>query len=207
MNGIPSITRYPIPPGADLPSNTAPWHPDPARAVLLIHDMQRYFLEPFDGATRKLLLTNVRHLRERASASGVPVGYTAQPGGMDDAARGLLKDFWGAGMRRSDQDRAIADEVAPTSDDWTFTKLRYSAFFGSDLLDRLRAAGRDQLILCGVYAHVGVLATAIDSFSNDVQTFLVADAVADFSAHHHRMALEYAAGRCAVVLRTKEVFG
>lgn len=206
MTAIPKIPRYPIPPG-ELPANTASWTPDPARAVLLVHDMQRYFLEPFDPAVRDLLLANVAHLRGRAAASGVPVGYTAQPGDMDDATRGLLKDFWGAGMRRSEQDRAIADEVAPVSGDWTFTKLRYSAFFKSGLLDRLRAAGRDQLILCGVYAHVGVLATAIESFSHDVQTFLVADAVADFSVEHHRLALEYAATRCAVVLRTKEVFG
>ncbi len=48
--------------------------------------------------------------------------------------------------------------------------------------------------------------TAIDAFTNDLQTFLVADAVADFTADYHRMALTYAAERCAVVLDAKEVF-
>ena len=42
-------------------------------------------------------------------------------------------------------------------------------------------------------------------FTHDVQPFLVYDAVADFSAEHHRMAMDYAAGCCAVVLSTKEV--
>ena len=67
------------------------------------------------------------------------------------------------------------------------TKWRYSAFYRSDLLERMRAAGRDQLILCGVYAHVGVLTTALEAFSHDIQPFLVADALGDFTEADHRL--------------------
>ncbi|MCM1999318.1 phenazine biosynthesis protein PhzD, partial [Pseudomonas aeruginosa] len=83
----------------------------------------------------------------------------------------------------------VVEELAPGPDDWLLTKWRYSAFFHSDLLQRMRAAGRDQLVLCGVYAHVGVLISTVDAYSNDIQPFLVADAIADFSEAHHRMAL------------------
>lgn len=86
-----------------------------------------------------------------------------------------------------------------------FTKWRYSAFFRSGLLERMRAHGRDQLIICGVYAHVGVLMTAVDAFTHDLETFLAADAVADFSAADHRLALDYAARCCAVVRTVKEL--
>ncbi|WP_327044857.1 isochorismatase family protein [Microbispora sp. NBC_01189] len=206
MSGIPAIQPYPFPAAGDLPPNAAGWTPDPARAVLLIHDMQRYFVRPFAGPTRHELVRNVALLRDRSAALGVPVGYTAQPGDMSEEQRGLLKDFWGPGMRRAPEDRLVVDELAPAPGDWTFTKLRYSAFFRSDLLERMRRAGRDQLVVCGVYAHVGVLMTAVDAFTNDLQTFLVADAVADFTAAYHRMAVEYAAERCAVVLTAKEVF-
>jgi isochorismate hydrolase len=204
--GIPSIAAYPIPTVSDLPRSTAQWTPDPARAVLLIHDMQRYFLKPFPASVRDDLIATIAMLRERSVALGVPVGYTAQPGDMNEQERGLLKDIWGPGMRRTPADRSVVDELAPAPGDWMFCKLRYSAFFRSDLLDRMRRSGRDQLIVCGVYAHVGVLITAVDAFTNDLQTFLVADAVADFSAGHHRMALEYAAERCASVLTAKQVF-
>jgi isochorismate hydrolase len=206
MPGIPAIAAYPIPGPGDLPPSTACWTPDPARAVLLIHDMQRFFLRPLPSAMRDELVGNIASIRDRSAALGVPVGYTAQPGDMNDAERGLLADFWGHGMRRAPADRQVVDELAPAPGDWTFRKLRYSAFFGSDLLARIRQSGRDQLIVCGVYAHIGVLITVVDAFSNDLQTFLVADAVADFSAGHHRMAMEYAAERCAVVLSAKEVF-
>ncbi|MEU6731911.1 isochorismatase family protein [Streptomyces physcomitrii] len=205
MPGIPPIEAYPAPTAGDLPANTARWTPDPARAVLLVHDMQRYFLAPFPAGVRGWLVRNAAEVRERCAALGVPVAYTAQPGSMTAEERGLLADFWGPGMRAEPADREVVGELAPAEADWRLTKWRYSAFFRSPLLDLMRENGRDQLILCGVYAHVGVLMTAVEAFTHDIQPFLVADAVADFTADHHRMALEYAAARCASVLTAKEV--
>ncbi|MEU7603157.1 isochorismatase family protein [Streptomyces sp. NPDC040724] len=207
MGGIPPIDPYPMPSEGDLPANTAQWTVDPDRAVLLVHDMQRYFLRPFpqDQSPGSDLVRNAALLREQCSALGVPVAYTAQPGGMTDQERGLLKDFWGPGMKVSAEDRKVVDELAPAPADWVFTKWRYSAFFKSDLLERMRAHGRDQLIICGVYAHVGVLMSAVEAFTNDIRPFLVADAVADFSQEYHHLALDYAAERCAVVTTAKSV--
>nr|WP_305884380.1 isochorismatase family protein [Pseudomonas sp. QS1027] len=206
MTGIPSISPYQMPTSFDLPPNIAQWDVDPDRAVLLIHDMQRYFVQPFEGQHRNGLIQNISLLCGRARKLGIPVAYSAQPGGMNPEQRGLLKDFWGPGMKVDPDDRKIVEELAPEPNDWLSTKWRYSAFFRSGLLERMREAGRDQLVICGVYAHVGVLFTAVEAFSNDIQTFLVADAVADFSEKHHQLALDYAAKNCAVVCTTEEVF-
>lgn len=205
MAGIPPVEAYQLPVSGDLPANTAGWVADPARAVLLLHDMQRYFLRPLPAALREPLVRNAATVRDRCAELGVPIAYTAQPGDMSERDRGLLKDFWGPGMQAAPADRRIVDPLAAREGDRVFTKWRYSAFHRSDLLEYLRALGRDQLILCGVYAHVGVQATAVESFSNDIETFLVADAIADFTAEQHRAALEYAAQNCAVVLTAKEV--
>jgi isochorismate hydrolase len=204
MAGIPPIQSYSMPSAGDLPDNTAQWSVDPDRAVLLVHDMQRYFLAPIPAeGPQDELVRNAVLLRERCTELGVPVAYTMQPGGMTSEQRGLLKDFWGPGMRVDPVDRQVVEPLAPAPDDWTFTKWRYSAFFRSDLLRRMREHGRDQLVICGVYAHVGVLMTAVDAFTYDVQPFLVADAVADFSLEFHMLALTYAAQRCAMVVTAK----
>ncbi|MGH3871878.1 MAG: isochorismatase family protein [Pseudonocardiaceae bacterium] len=206
MSSLAPIETYQLPVPGDLPVNTARWVLDPGRAVLLVHDMQRYFLAPFPSSVRDQLVGNCALLRQRCAALDVPVIYTAQPGGMTEQQRGLLRDFWGPGMRVDPADRQIVDELAPGPADRVLTKWRYSAFFRSDLLARMHEQHRDQLIVCGVYAHVGVLMTTVEAFTNDIQPFLVADAVGDFSAEHHRMAVDYAAARCAVVTTAAEVF-
>ncbi|WP_409462155.1 isochorismatase family protein [Amycolatopsis sp. GA6-003] len=205
--GVPAIAPYAMPAAEDVPENIAQWRFDPSRAVLLVHDMQRYFLAPFTegAAPRTELVRNCAALRERCAELGIPVVYTAQPGGMTESERGLLKDFWGPGMTVAPVDREVVDELTPAAEDVVFTKWRYSAFHHTGLLELLRDKDRDQLVICGVYAHVGCLMTACEAFSHDIQPFLVADAVADFSAEYHRMALRYAAERCAAVPTTSEL--
>ncbi|WP_217562335.1 isochorismatase family protein [Streptomyces sp. GbtcB6] len=207
MPGIPPVEPYPLPTAEQLPENTVDWRPDPRRAVLLLHDMQEYFLAPFPRTTElgRALVDNTARLRTRARALGMPVAYTAQPGSMTPEQRGLLKDFWGPGMRATPEHRRVVSPLEPDEGDWIFTKWRYSAFFRTGLLARMREERRDQLIICGVYAHVGVLMTAVEAYTNDIQPFLVADAVADFSAGYHRLALTYAAERAARVMTAQAV--
>lgn len=206
MMTIDRIMPYPMPGKEDVPEAAVPWRPRPDRAAVLVHDMQRYFLRFFPAGQSPLteLTANTAQLLATARDLGVPVMYTAQPGAMTRADRGLLHDFWGPGMDAAQADRAIADEVAPEEGEAVLTKWRYSAFYRSDLEQRLLRSGRDQLIVCGVYAHVGCLMTACDAFTRDIQPFLVADALADFSLDHHVMALRYAADRCAVPLSTED---
>jgi trans-2,3-dihydro-3-hydroxyanthranilic acid synthase len=206
MPGIPLITPYTLPTKEALPLNVAQWSLQPERAILLVHDMQRFFVRALPEPLRSHLVRRVARLRRACQAVGVPVAYTAQPGGMSETERGLLQDFWGVGMRTEPADRELVVELTPQVGDWVFTKWRYSAFFRSDLHKRMQAHGRDQILLCGVYAHIGVLNTALEAFANDLQPFLVADALGDFSELDQRLALEYAARCCAMVITSEEVF-
>src|SRR5690606_24723620 len=204
---LPAIEPYPMPRSGDLPENRMSWTVHPDRCVLLVHDMQRYFLGalPDGGEPTTSLLANVAALRSACAERGAPRVYTAQPGSQPPRERGLLRVLWGEGLRDDPAHSAIAVELAPTGEEEALTKRRYSAFAGTDLEPRIRAMGRDQLVLCGVYAHIGVLMTACDAFMRDIQAFVVADAVADFSADDHAMALSYAARRCAGTVTTAEV--
>ncbi|MFI5529104.1 isochorismatase family protein [Kitasatospora sp. NPDC051853] len=205
--GIPTISPYPMPQQGDLPENTVQWTVDPARAVLLIHDMQKYFLKPFQAGESPVtqLVANATLLRDRAAELGIPVAYTAQPGGMTPEQRGLLKDFWGPGMTIDAEHKQVVEPIAPAEGDLVLTKWRYSAFHRTQLLEFLREQGRDQLVICGVYAHIGVLATTLDAYTHDIQPFLVGDAIADFTLEYHQLALKYAAERCAMAVTTKAV--
>ncbi|MCP9211747.1 isochorismatase family protein [Streptomyces sp. NEAU-Y11] len=204
---LPAITPYPMPVADELPQNRVDWKVDPSRAVLLVHDLQNYFLTAYDVQAPPIpeLLANISALKARAAALGIPVLYTAQPGGQSPEERGLQQDFWGPGLPADPRAEAIVDAVAPGPGDTVVTKWKYSGFVRTDLEEQLRALGRDQLVITGVYAHIGVLMTACDAWMRDIQAFVVADAVADFSADEHAMALRWAAGRCAVVTTTATV--
>ncbi|MEU5850703.1 isochorismatase family protein [Saccharopolyspora shandongensis] len=197
---LPAIAPYRVPQEDELPENRVAWRPEPDRAVLLIHDMERHFVNayPRNGEPLSQVVPNIRMLRERARAAGVPVVYCAQPGGQTPQQRGLQLEWWGPGVADPTQE-AIIDELAPGAGDVQLTKWRYSAFQRTELRELLRDWNRDQLIITGIYAHIGCLMTAAEAFQQDVQAFLAADAVADFSLAEHRMALDYAAKRCAVV--------
>ena len=206
---LPAIASYPMPGVADLPTNKVSWTPDPRRAVLLIHDMQNYFVGAFTPGQSPVpeLLANIQRLREHCTALGIPVVYSAQPGGQTPEQRGLQLDLWGPGINGGPSQKQIVEALAPREGDILLTKWRYSAFIKTDLLELLRARGRDQLIICGIYAHIGCLQTANHAFMHDVQAFLVADALGDFSLEQHRLALNYAAKLCAVTATTQQLVG
>lgn len=205
--GLPSMASYALPRADAIPASRARWSLDSGRAALLVHDMQRYFLANFDpaGEPIKPVLANVAGLLARCRALGIPVFYTAQQGNQARADRGLQADFWGPGMQRSPEHEAIVAPLAPAGDDRVLTKHRYSAFQRSNLAELLRARGRDQLVIAGVYAHIGVLATASEAFQRDIQPFVAADAVADFSREKHDMALAVIAASCGVALTSDTI--
>jgi bifunctional isochorismate lyase/aryl carrier protein len=202
---IPRIGSYSLPTSRSV--NRTQWRIDPNKAVLLVHDMQSYFVNFYDtsAAPMQPLIANITALIDAAKAAGIPVVYTAQPANQNPQDRALLTDFWGTGL--TEKETAILPALAPTEGDKVYTKWRYSAFKRSTLLDDMRAKGRDQLLICGIYAHIGILSTALDAFMYDIKAFVVADAVADFSEAEHSHALCYIASRCGQVQLLDEVTG
>jgi len=203
---LPAVEPYSMPP--DPEAGRVTWVPDPDRAVLLVHDMQEYFLDAYDRTAEPVptLLRNTAELVRTARALGVPVVYTCQPGDQDPMRRGLLTELWGPGMSAGPH-TAVVPELTPGPDDLVVTKWRYSAFERTELRAVLAHAGRDQLVVTGVYAHLGCQVTAADAYMADVQPFLVSDAVADFSVTEHERALEWVATGCGRVLDTVAVLG
>ncbi|MBB5799230.1 isochorismatase family protein [Streptomyces caelestis] len=116
-------------------------------------------------------------------------------------ARGVWSPTWGPGIGDEPDAAAIIAPLRPRPGEHLLANVRHNAFLRGHLGRLLRSGGRDQLIIYGVHAHFGVLLTAADAFMNDIQPFVVADAVADISAEEHSLALRWAA-RSGVVCTT-----
>ena len=200
-------------PSYELPqtpvANRVNWRPQANRAALLIHDMQTYFLQKYDmsRAPIPMLIERIAALRDVCHKLGIPVFYTAQPTEQPEKDRALLNDFWGPGLTATEfhEQQAVVPELTPADTDIMLTKWRYSAFQRSDLREQLRNLGRDQLIITGVYAHIGCMTTALEAFMQDVQPFLAIDGVADFSLEEHHQAIRHVSQRCGVSLTCAEI--
>lgn len=202
---IPKLTGYALPTANDIPDNKVQWAFEPDRAALLIHDMQEYFLH-FWGENCPMMekvVANIAALRQFCKQHHIPVYYTAQPKDQSDDDRALLNDMWGPGLTRSPEQQQIVAALAPDEADTVLVKWRYSAFHRSPLEQMLKETGRNQLIITGVYAHIGCMTTATDAFMRDIKPFMVADALADFSREEHLMSLKYVAGRSGRVVMTE----
>jgi len=205
--GLPTVPAYALPTEAEIPASRAQWTLQRHRAALLVHDMQRYFMRPYAPGAAPLpgLIANIARLIAAARTAGVPVFYTAQHGDQDRRDRGLQADLWGPGMSRAPEHEDILPELAPAAGDFPLVKHRYSAFQRSNLETLMRVRGRDQLVICGVYAHIGCMATAVEAFQRDIEPFFVADALADFSREKHDLAVQWVAATCGVPLTTDQL--
>ncbi|MGE8548290.1 isochorismatase family protein [Alcaligenes sp. Marseille-Q7550] len=204
---IHALPSYPLP---EAPvANRVDWRPQAQRAALLIHDMQAYFLRKYDmdQAPIPALIERIAALRALCRELGIPVFYTAQPVEQPAQDRALLNDFWGPGLTNPQfhEQQAVIPELAPAEDDIMLTKWRYSAFQRSNLRQHLAELGRDQLIITGVYAHIGCMTTALEAFMQDIQPFLAIDGVADFSLEEHEMAVRHVSQRCGVSLTCAQI--
>jgi len=111
-------------------------------------------------------LMEARKLLARARSAGTGIFHIAH-----DAGPGTPYD-------RSAEIGRIADVVAPREGEPVITKSKPNSFVGTDLDERLRAAGVTELILAGFMTHMCVNSTARGAFNLGYKSTVVAHATA-----------------------------
>ena len=70
-------------------------------------------------------------------------------------------------------------------------KQRYSAFYGTDLDQKLSSLNPDKIIICGVCTDICVMHTTSDARNRDYEVEIPTDCVATFDSEAHKYALEH----------------
>lgn len=137
------------------------------RSALIVIDAQNTYttgVMRLDGV--EAALAETRALLDRARALGRPVIHIAH-----DAGPGSLYDVAGETGR-------IVDLVAPRPEEPVIVKAYPSSFERTDLAERLRALGVEDLVLAGFMTHMCVNSTARAAFNQGFRPTVVAAATA-----------------------------
>jgi nicotinamidase-related amidase len=124
------------------------------RALMVIDVQQAMFAgpAPFQG---EAVVARIAGLIARARAASVPVFFVQHDGGPGDA---FEKDSEGFPFHPA---------VAPLPGEPVTVKRKNSGFYGTNLDAKLKAAGIDELIVCGMQTEYCVDATVRSAFERD----------------------------------------
>jgi len=158
---------------------------DPGHAALLVIDLQNYFKGIAQG-----VLGNILKVIQSCRKKNLPIIFT-QHGHTDPPSDGGgLQRWWGELIMAGTEDWKFLPEVVIKEEDIVLPKKRYSAFFETDLDERLRSKEIKDLIISGVMTNLCCETTARDAFMRDYRVFILIDGTATRKTELHLATLK-----------------
>jgi len=142
------------------------------RAQLLVVDIQEKLAPAVDGAEQ--VIGNTGRLISFARRLGIPMLFTEQyPRGLGPTIPALL---------------GLAGNEAPRLDKTEFSVWRNEGI--RKRIAELAQTGRREIVVTGMEAHVCVLQSAMDLVANELEVFVVADAVSSRAPGSRELAVQ-----------------
>jgi nicotinamidase/pyrazinamidase len=160
--------------------------------AVIVVDMQRGFMSPegtlYCGDAARSIIPRVRDLVEKEAAAASLVIFTADTHKPDDLEFAMFPPHCIEGTPETEIIPELADLAARHT---ILPKRRYSAFFETDLAERLAAFRPEKVIVVGDCTDICVMHTVADARNRDYPVEVPADCVASFDAGAHTWALEH----------------
>jgi len=162
------------------------------KAALLIIDMQNDFVlegKPLRVAGAHAVIPKIQSVLSVFRTRSLPVFHVLRvhrPDGSDVEIirqdRFRQQPFAVAGTHGA----AVIDELAPREGEYIVTKVRMSAFIGTELDLMLRTLGVTNLFVCGIQTPNCIRTTVFDGIAYNYPVVLVGDATGASSEEVHR---------------------
>ncbi len=149
---------------------------DPSSTALLVIDMQNDFVKE-GGSLRvpdaEATIPAIRSLLGLARETGMHVVFSQDTHGEGDPEW----EIWPEHAREGTWGWEIVDELAPRAQETVIRKVRYDAFYGTQLDHLLRLWGVRTVLICGTVANICVHYTAASAALRWYEVVLPRDAV------------------------------
>jgi maleamate amidohydrolase len=175
------------------------------RPAVVVIDFSNAFTRgaaQFPGGDFAAQLAQTRRLLEGARKHGVPVFYTtiAYADPQRDSGLWGRKVPWLVHCKAGTEAVDIDPDLHARAEEPVIVKKFPSAFFETDLQERLRALEIDTVIIAGCTTSVCVRASAIDAMQHHYRTLIAEEAVGDFDSALHAVHLRDMDARYADVV-------
>ncbi|WP_298469164.1 cysteine hydrolase family protein [uncultured Erythrobacter sp.] len=168
--------------------------------ALLIIDVQKGMFSHGEPHKGREVVEKLAGMLSQARAHGMPVFFVQHDGGE------------GSPLARDGEGFHFVDELAPRGDEDVTIKRQCSAFHGTDLINKLRAANIDELIIGGMQTEFCVDTAVRGAFERGLAVTLIEDGHTTFDttalpatqiiAHHNHT---LASGHFAEVVEAAEL--
>lgn len=184
----------------------------PPRSALIVVDMVNDYFDAdlWPGsilpASRDALVAGINRLVGACRAHHIPIFWVRQAFKPDlsDAFQHMRAAHRAYTIANTPGARLLPDlDHRPT--DRVLVKSRFSAFFNTDLHDRLQEAGCRHVLLAGITTAWCIRSTATDAYQHDYGVTLVADCMQGFSASDHDRALAAMDGYIATTITSHDL--
>jgi ureidoacrylate peracid hydrolase len=189
---------------------------DPARAALLIVDVQNYVAHPHGGewrglgpheyeqklghffrSLRRVVLPNLRRLQAACRRARIEIMYSVIENlTADGRDRSLDYKISGLDVPAGSWDSHVLDLIEPVEDEIIFRKTSSSVFISTNIDYVLRNLGTRYLIVAGLMTDQCVESAVRDACDLGYLVTLVADACTTYSAERHEQSLLGLRGYC-----------
>lgn len=177
--------------------------------ALLVVDLSRGFTEPqfSTGSDLSAVVAATGRLLEAARSARVPVLYTTiayEPG---ETTAWLRKAPGLTVLAAGSELVEIDPRIEPADGEPVLVKKGASAFFGTDLADRLHGLGVDTVVICGATTSGCVRASVVDAVQHGFPTLVVREAVGDRAPEPHEANLFDIAAKYGDVIAVDDAVG
>lgn len=151
--------------------------------AIIVIDMTNDFIAPgapYESEAGRRMIPRLNQLLGRCREVGVPVIFTIHSHRCDGSDIGCVANLHpltrdGLALKEGTPGVDLYPEMAPQPGDYTVQKLRYSAFYCTDLEVLLRNLGIDTVIISGVATNICCESTARDAFFRDYKVVFLSD--------------------------------
>ncbi len=158
--------------------------------VVIVADMIKGFMEPghnlYLGDKAREIIPNVRRMLEAEKHKGSYIIFLADNHEPDDREFEMFPPHCIKGTAETE----VIPELADLPDE-VIPKTRYSAFYGTNLEERVRELAPERVVMCGVCTDICVLHTVADLRDRDYRVEVPVDCVATFDDEAHAFALKH----------------